>query len=74
MLNFVMLKCRSIALRFRSRVGGGGRVRAAQEMPKLFRDPDGSNEQIDRSLEECRMIAFNAMTQEQKNPAAEKQR
>jgi hypothetical protein len=54
-------------------VRGGGRVRAAQEVPKLFRNPNGSDEQIYRSLEECRMIAFHAMAQEQKTPAAEKQ-
>src|ERR1700734_3196247 len=72
-LNFVFLELCSIPFRFRS-VGRGGRVPAAQETPEFSCDPDGSNEQIDRSLEECRMIAFDAMTQEQKNPAAEKQR
>src|SRR6202012_2513453 len=72
-LNFVLLELRSIPFRFRS-VRRGGRVPSTQEIPELFCDPDGSNQQIDRSLEKCRMIAFDAMTQEQKNPAAKKQR
>src|ERR1700683_2583584 len=72
-LNFVFLELCSITFRSRS-VRRGGRVPAAQETPELFRDPDGSNEQINRTLEKYRMIAFDAMTKEQKNPAAEKQR
>ena len=71
-LNFVLLKCRSIPFSFPERPAGG-RLHAAQEMPELFYDPDGSNEQINRSLKERGMIAFDTMTQEQKNPAAEKQ-
>src|ERR1700722_5401758 len=72
-LNFVLLELCSIPFRFRSD-GRGGRMLAAQETPELFPAPDGSNEQIDRPLEKGGMVAFDAMTQEQKNPAAEKQR
>ena len=41
---------------------------ARQEHPCLFGHPDWSDQQINRSLEERRVIALNPMPQEQKDP------
>src|SRR5580700_4131068 len=65
---FLMCKCRSTSLglrvvRYRA-IRCGRMLRSAQEHPHLLGHPDGSHQKIDRTLEECRMITLDAMTQE----------
>src|ERR1700686_2702541 len=64
---FLVNKCRSMffglrVIRYRRM------LRSPQEHPHFLGYPDRSYQQIDRSLEECRVVAFNAMTQEEKHP------
>ena len=47
---------------------------AEQRVLDFLRDPDGSNEEIDHSLEERGLVAFNTMPRKQQNPPAYKQR
>jgi hypothetical protein len=47
-------------------------MRPGQKHPKLLCDPDWSNQEINRSLEKRRMIAFDSMPQEQQCPASDK--
>src|ERR1700674_5332850 len=49
----------------------GGAMFSGQERPRLLSHPDRSNQQIHRSLEKRRMIALDAMPQEQKHPSAD---
>ena len=43
---------------------------SSQEHPYLPGHPDWTDQQIDRSLKERRIIAFNPMAQEQQHPSA----
>ena len=45
---------------------------SGQDHPRFLSYPDGSDQQIHRSLEKRRMIAFNPVSQEQEHPAAHK--
>ena len=47
---------------------------SGQEHPRLFSYPDGSDQQIHRSLEESRMIPFDPVAQEQEHTAAHEER
>src|SRR5260370_18109715 len=47
---------------------------SGQEHPRLLSYPDGSDQQMHRSLEKRRMIAFDPVTQEQERPAAHEKR
>src|SRR5258708_32417442 len=47
---------------------------SGQEHPRLLSYPDGSDQQIHRSLEKRRMIPFDPVAQEQKRPAAHEKR
>src|ERR1700737_3807993 len=72
-----MRKCRLTSLglrvvRYRA-IRCGRMLRSAQEHPQLLGHPDGSHQKIDRTLEECRMITLDAMTQEKKNPTPEEE-
>ena len=46
---------------------------SGQEHPRFLGYPDGSDQQIHRSLEKRGMIAFDPVTQEQERPAAREQ-
>src|ERR1700732_1306788 len=47
---------------------------SSQEHPRFLSYPDWSDQQIHRSLEKRRMIAFDPVSQEQKHPAAHEER
>jgi hypothetical protein len=47
---------------------------SGQEHPRFLSYPDWSDQQIHRSLEKRRMIAFDPVSQEQKHPAAHEKR
>jgi hypothetical protein len=47
---------------------------SAQQSPDFLGDPDRSNQKVDRPLKKRRMIAFNAMAQEKKDPTAHEKR
>src|ERR1700733_6793783 len=64
-LFFTVYRCRSVSFDFRA-VRCRGRMRSGQERPYFLSHPERSNQQINGSLEECRMISFNAVTEEQK--------
>ena len=47
---------------------------SGQEHPRLLSYPDGSDQQIHRSLEKRRMIAFDPVSEQQEYPAAHEER
>jgi hypothetical protein len=51
-----------------------GAMLSGQEHPRFLSYPDWSDQQIYRSLEKRRMIAFNPVSQEQEYPAAHEER
>src|SRR5215475_3231357 len=45
-----------------------------EEIPCLFCNPNGTYQQVNRSLKKCRMVALHLVAQKQQHPAADKQR
>ena len=45
---------------------------SSQEHPHFPSHPDWTDQQVHRSLKECRMIAFDPVSQEQQRPSADK--
>src|SRR5271165_6185695 len=54
------------------RVPWSGGVSSSHGSPQFLQHPYGTDQQVDRSLEESRVVAFDAMTQQQENPATHK--
>jgi hypothetical protein len=48
-------------------------MRSGEEHPRFLSYPDGSNKQVNRALEERRMVTFDPVTQEQERPTAKEE-
>src|SRR5260370_4639646 len=63
-----LLDCVTLRNSFRGRRA----VRARQEHPSFFCDPDWPNQQINRSLEKRRMVSLDPVAEKEKHPSAQK--